>query len=113
MMECSLLEATRRELVSSWGVEIPDLDDPRTAYEILLHALEERILYLLQHNSRKLTNALYVLDVSELRYAQALDQPTMKDRARDLAHAVLERETEKIKVRQRYAANPDDLPDTR
>lgn len=110
MTTAATLEEARRELVAGWDIAIPDLDDARTTYEVLLHALEERIYDLLQHNPRKLTNALYILDITERRYLQALDQPTMRDRAHDLAHAVLERETEKIAMRQRYAANSRELP---
>jgi hypothetical protein len=112
MTNAATLEEARRELVAGWDIVIPTVD-VHTTYNVLLHALEERIFDLLQHNPRKLTSTLYILDISERRYLQALDQPTMQDRAHDLARAVLERETEKIAMRQRYAADQrENLPDT-
>lgn len=94
---------TRRDLVAQWGIEAPDLDPDLDPYEILLQALEERIYDLLLNNFQKLTSAVYILDISERRFAQAMEQPTQLDRAHDLALAVMERETEKIKMRQKYA----------
>ncbi len=94
---------TRRDLVAQWGIESPELDEDLDAYSILLKALEERIYELLLNNFSKLTSAVYLLDVSERRFALAMEQPTHEDRAHDLALAVMERETEKIAMRQKYA----------
>jgi hypothetical protein len=102
-MEQQDLIATHQQLVSQWQIVPKTREADRLDYDLLLEELQERVLYLLQENPRKLMTALYLLDVSERRYAVAMDQPTMEDRAWDLARAILERESEKIITRRRYA----------
>lgn len=104
-MERSLLQATEQALVTQWemaplGVSPYDLNR-----QLLLEALSERILYLLQYRPQKLLSALYILDVSETTYNQAMEQDTMEDRAWALAEAIYDRETEKIKMRRKYSGN--------
>lgn len=96
----------RQALVAQWGIVAASGPDD---WEVLLEALTQRVGHLLLHNPNKLLTALYILDISEKRYLQALDQPTHLDRAHDLARAILERETEKIRTRQRYGKPPDEL----
>ena len=55
------------------------------------------------HRHQKLLNALYILDVGEAAYNRAMEQDTMQDRAWALAEAIYDRETEKIKMRQKYS----------
>jgi hypothetical protein len=92
----------RRELVTQWGVRMPVVTAAEDEWTIVLAALRERVADLLARNPQKLLTALYILDISEKRYLQALDQPTQADRAHDLALAILERETEKIRTRRMY-----------
>jgi len=103
MLDEELLQETEAALATRW--QLPQRRAPEQAgdWSILLAALRERIAHLMIHNPRKLMTALYILDISEQRYLQALDQPTHEDRAHDLAQAILERETEKIATRRRYA----------
>lgn len=95
--------ATSDVLVASWQITPPTESAGPSDWAVLLAALEERILDLLIRKPDRLMSALYILDISEKRFAQAMDQPTMEDRAHDLAHAVLERESEKIRTRREYA----------
>ena len=71
-------------------------------WETVRRALEDRIRTLLQTDPARLTRAMYLLDVSERRFAEAMDQPTQEDRAFALSLAVMERESEKIRTRLRY-----------
>ena len=109
-MAQSILQATEAALVAQWqmaplGVSPYDLNR-----QIILEALSERILYLLQYRPQKLLSALYILDVGEEAYNQAMGQDTMKDRAWALAVAIYDRETEKIRLRRKYSSpEADDL----
>jgi len=58
------------------------------------------------NNPRKLTTAVYLLDISERRYRAAMRRPGIAQKARTLAEIILERESEKIASRQRYAGEP-------
>lgn len=106
-MERSLLQATEAALVEQWqmaplGVSPYDLNR-----QMLLEALSERILHLLTYKPQKLLSALYILDVGEDAYNQAMEQDSMKDRAWALAVAIYDRETTKIEMRRKYSANPE------
>jgi hypothetical protein len=103
MSEPEILREASLILAHHWGLHPEQLADP-SDYALLRDALRDRILHLLLHNPNKLMSALYIVDVPERRVAQALDQPTTEDRAYDLACAILERETQKIRARHQYAA---------
>ena len=109
----SLLQATEQALVDQWQMAPLGLSPYDLNRQILLEALAERILYLLQYKPQKLLSALYILDVGEGAYTQAMEQDTMQDRAWALAVAIYDRETEKIRTRQKYSAasDPERLPE--
>ncbi|MBI1319693.1 MAG: hypothetical protein GC168_12205 [Candidatus Hydrogenedens sp.] len=90
-------------LVRNWGVPVEALDGP-SDWDRVLHALTERVGYLLTHRPEKLATAMYLLDISEAEFAKALDQPSHADRAHALALAILHRETQKIRTRRAYAS---------
>ncbi len=98
--DTKLLADTRDALVERWNVR-PDAGGD---WDILLEALAERILGLLQNNPGRLFSALYVLDISERVSSEAMAAHKMPDQARALAKAILDRETQKIATRRRYAA---------
>ena len=112
-MDHSLLQATEQALVDQWQMAPLGLSPYDLNRQILLEALAERILYLLQYKPQKLLSALYILDVGEGAYNQAMEQDTMQDRAWALAVAIYDRETEKIRTRQKYSAasDPERLPE--
>ena len=103
-MDNDLIIVVRGQIADAW--ELSQGSAGASAWEAVLEELQERVMHLLRYNPRKLMSALYILDDSERRYLAALDQPTMEDRALDLARAILERETEKIETRRRYAQPP-------
>lgn len=102
-MERELIAAAARALESNWRVELGGLSPFDLNRQMLLEALAERILDLLKNRSEKLLSALYILDIGETAYQQAMDQDSMQDRAWALAVAVYDRETEKIRLREKYA----------
>jgi len=100
------LAAAREVLQRQWEVTVPPKSDRDLNWELLLEALEERITDLMLNNPRKLTTAVYLLDISERRYQKAMRRPGIAQKARALAEIILERESEKIALRQRYAGEP-------
>lgn len=102
-MDRDLMVATSHALEAQWKVELGGVSPFDLNRQILLEALSERILDLLRNRPDKLLSALYVLDIGETTYQQAMEQDTMQDRAWALAVAVYDRETEKIRLRERYS----------
>lgn len=103
MLERALITAASQALQANWQVELGSLSPFDVDRQILLEALSERILALLRHRPEKLLSALYILDIGEVTYQQAMEQDTMQDRAWALAIAVYDRETEKIRLREKYS----------
>lgn len=97
-------------LAANWRIVPPTGEAQDAEWEFLLEALAERILHLLRNNQQKLMSALYILDIPERRYTDAMKMDSMDERARGLAVAILERETEKIVSRKRYATRPASQP---
>lgn len=97
-----LLE-TQAVLASNWRVAPVAENEEDLNQEMLLAALGERIFHLLGYNMEKLLSSMYILDISEARFGEAMQAPTMKDRARRIAEIVYGRETEKIQSRRNYA----------
>jgi hypothetical protein len=102
-VDTSLVEAACRALQENWQVELGGVSPFDLNRQLLLEALSERILDLLRDKPGKLLSALYILDIGETVYQQAMEQDTMQDRAWALAVAVYDRETEKIRLREKYA----------
>lgn len=103
MLDRGLIAATSRVLEANWQVALGGISPFDINRQLLLEALSERILDLLRNRPEKLLSALYILDIGEKAYQQAMEQDTMQDRAWALAVAVYERETEKIRMREKYA----------
>lgn len=97
------LVETQNALVTNWHVRPAGVCDEDLNWQLLLEALEERIIYLLKHKLEKLLTALYLLDISEQVHQEAMRAPTLEEKARHLAEAILARESEKIVTRRKYA----------
>jgi hypothetical protein len=102
-MDRKLIIATSQALEAQWKVELGGVSPFDLDRQLLLEALSERILDLLRNRPDKLLSALYLLDIGETTYQQAMEQDTMEDRAWALAVAVYDRETEKIRLREFYS----------
>jgi len=103
------LRETHAALAQRWGVPERNAGTDESDYAYLLEVLTERVHGLMLRNSQKLMTALYILDVSERRYRDAMSGRDMASRAKALARVILERETEKIISRRKYAA-PSNTP---
>ncbi len=71
----------------------------RNELEIRLH---EFISNLLINDFEKLCNLIYRHDVSETKFSNALKMADIKDQAWSIAHLVIDREMEKVKMRKAY-----------
>ena len=102
-MDRDLIVATSQALQAQWKVELGGISPFDLNRQMLLEALSERILDLLRRRPEKLLSAFYLLDIAETTYQQAMEQDTMEDRAWALAIAVYDRETEKVRLREKYS----------
>lgn len=104
-----LLQELLPALQQGWGVRaLPDEYDP-SDWEVVRRALEERVGLLLRQDPAKLATAMYILDISERRFAEAMDQPTHEDRAHALSCVIMERESEKIRTRWKYGGRREEI----
>ncbi len=71
----------------------------RNELEIRLHAF---ISELLAHNFEKLCNLIYRHDVDETKFNIALQLPHVDDQAWKITYLVIDREMEKVKMRNAY-----------
>lgn len=90
----------QRSVALAWRIGGPpeQLQDIDT----LLEALADRVAHLLHHDFPRLLNAMYLLDVAEERFNEALAHANPAARARRVAEVILEREIEKARSRERY-----------
>lgn len=93
---------TRQALVANWQIMLAGDAPEDLNWQLLLDALEERILSLLERNPHRLLTAVYLLDIPETRYQGAMSGSNLRDNARALAQVILERESAKIAMRRRY-----------
>ena len=95
------LAAVHEALVRQWGLW--PLDPGRLARESLLDELGRRIGFLLRHDLDRLMSSMYILDVPEEKFADAIRRPPAEHPERILAEVILDRELEKMQSRKRYA----------
>lgn len=84
-----------------WGLMPPESDAD------LAERLAERIYRLLRHDFEKLMTLMYLVDVPERVFGDALAGRTERDAARELARIVIERESEKAHTRHRHGTGKD------
>ncbi|NII24750.1 hypothetical protein HB364_06660 [Pseudoflavitalea sp. X16] len=83
---------------------------PVARYEDWMRELAAVINYLIQTDFTRLVNILYRLDVSELRLKQLLQQEAGTNAGELIATLIVERQLEKINIRNRYRTS-NDIPD--
>jgi hypothetical protein len=69
----------------------------------ILEALAQRVRHLLDHDFNRLLSAMYLLDVSEERFRNALAHGDRDTASATLAEIILEREIEKMESRERFS----------
>lgn len=87
-------------LVHSWNIPAPRPGG--ISRESVRDALVDRVRFLLKHDFDRLTSALYLLDVPESRFNQAMTEEGLEGKASALADAIWDREMEKLHMRRRY-----------
>jgi hypothetical protein len=102
-VESEKYDVTARALAESWGVDPVATQESCENRELLLDAIQERVVGLIHRDFDKLRTALYRLDVPEDRYRAAWDQPNLDAKARAIAELILERETEKAALWVKHA----------
>ncbi len=101
-MEDTNLLRVRDAVAQAWNLPTApggDLQD-RAA---ILKALAHRVRHMLDHDFDRLLSAMYLLDVSEENFQNALTGGDSKAASETLAEIILKRETEKMESRERYA----------
>lgn len=74
-----------------------------TSYQRILRQLTTHIRYLLDHNFELLLQALYRIDVDEIKFREALELGEPHEVAGNIARLVLDRIVLKAKTRAKYS----------
>ncbi len=72
------------------------------AWEELHCKLSFVIRHLLQHDFERLLQAMYRIDVSEIKFREAMQNPDLNSVANQITDLVLQRESEKAYFRELY-----------
>ena len=99
-MEVDLEKQTARALAPSWELETEGTDFDR---EVILSLLSDRILEWLENDFERLVNAMYRLDVPEVRFHAAMSLRDPKLIAPEIAKLVWERELQRAWFRYKYS----------
>ena len=94
------LHELQKILVQSWNVLAPRGGDLTRGS--VHDSLVDRVRFLLKHDFDKLIAALYLLDVPETRFNEAMAAEGLEGKAGALADAIWDRELEKLHLRRRY-----------
>jgi hypothetical protein len=82
----------------NWELEAP----AQISYDDILNRLSATIRLWLKTDFGRLVNALYRHDVAEPLFHQAMNHPTIEERAEAIAQLVLQRELQKAESRLKY-----------
>ncbi len=99
-MEKHDLQDIHQALVQQWGIW--PVGENRIAWDALVEELGRRVEFLLKHDFERLMSCMYMVDVSEQRFSEAVKLPEEDRPARVIAELILEREVQKMESRKRY-----------
>ncbi len=97
-------------LVQQWG--ITPLGEERIAWEALMKELSRRIDFMLKHDFERLMSSMYMIDVPEQSFSEAVKLPEQDNAARAIAELIIEREAQKMESRKRYTHTESTKPIT-
>jgi len=87
-----------------------DISLPETiSYEELKESLVTYINHLINHDFEKLVFYLYRIDVNETKMKILLEQKAGENAAELIADLIIERQLEKIKTRQQFSRQDNDI----
>ncbi len=107
-MEEQDLEDVHHALVQQWGIGA--LEHERIAKDELIEALARRVRFLMSHDFERLLSGMYMIDVPEERFSEAVNLPEKDRPDHVIAQLIFERELQKMETRKRYAAANEDAP---
>lgn len=90
-----------QQLVQLWGMRPVGLQP--LGRDAIIEELVRRVAYLLEHDLDKLMSYMYILDVPEEKFADAIQRPPHEYPERLLAEVILEREIERMHTWRRYS----------
>jgi hypothetical protein len=89
------------------GIVFPD----KISLEELKKIVAQHIDHLIKNNFEKLVALLYRIDISEIHLKNLLKQNMGEDAAPIIAQLIIERQLEKIKSRQQFSRDGNDIPE--
>ncbi|MSQ78513.1 MAG: hypothetical protein EXR21_02395 [Flavobacteriaceae bacterium] len=99
MKESELLSAC----VTLTSTEFELYTEGQLTYEAFHYLLSQKIFKMMNDgNPQRLLQALYRIDVNELKYKEAISRFMGKDLSDHIATLVIEREMQKVKTRAEY-----------
>ena len=99
-MEAADLQDVHRALVQHWGLW--PLGEKRIAWDAILDELGRRVDFMLRHDFDRLMSCMYMIDISERRFSEAVNLPEKDRPSRAIAQLILEREIQKMESRKHY-----------
>ncbi|HSG67583.1 MAG TPA: hypothetical protein VK994_02675 [Bacteroidales bacterium] len=96
-----LSELVSKDLQLEEGERLATADD-KPDLNLFHERLKTLIAYLLDNDMHRLLNAMYRLDVSEVKFHEAMQSQDKETAASRVADLVLEREMQKVKTRLHY-----------
>lgn len=87
------------------GIEFPDI----ISREEVFTRLTQYINDLINHDFSQLVSLLYRIDVPEKKLRQVLDATNGKDAASVIATMIIERQLEKIRSREKFKSNDNEM----
>ena len=95
-------EEIKSFLTKELGLEIPGND-----FEQIQRLLSETVNQLILTDLQRLINLLYRIDISEVRLRQLMKENTDQDAGKIIADLIIERQLEKIKMREKFKPGSD------
>lgn len=98
-------QLTNQQLGTSLSIEPNENTSLTTsnAYEKLIKLLTPFIQNLLNNEFERLLQLMYRIDVPETKFNQALGQANPNDIAPQIARLVIDRQLQKVKIREKYS----------
>ncbi len=95
----------QNEIVSDLILKYLEVDTIATSsdtYDIIINRIQPQVQYLLDNDMQSLLNALYRIDVDELKFRSALELGDPEDIAKNVSVLILDRVILKAQTRLKY-----------
>ncbi len=103
MNEVTLARESYHLILRDFGLEEDtEIGEAKIAFDWLEDYLTTQVNYLLDNDFNRLLNALYRIDISESKTKELLQLSQSGEMARNIAKAIIERESQKVITRQQF-----------